>query len=62
MVLPYETGGNSRFQEASVSVGGLIFYCHIKGTRKENIINWGCLGWEILSLRSRDVVVCERDL
>lgn len=36
---PWEGGGgNSWFQEASFSVGGLIFYCHIRGTRKENII------------------------
>lgn len=62
MVRPYKRGGNSGFQEASVSVGGLIFYCHIKGTRKENIINWGCLGWEIPSVRPWDVVVCVREI
>lgn len=49
-------GGSSSFYQASISVGGLIFYCHIRGTRKENIIKLALPGVGNPYLGRRDVV------
>lgn len=54
---PWEGGwGSSWFHPASISVGGLIFCCHIRGTRKENIIKMALPGVGNPYLGRRDVV------